>query len=306
MPTPNSILQLINRITRDQSLALDLRRLSVESGWSKFHLQREFVRYVGESPKQFMQRIRLDGAAASLVSGNESVLQIALDAGYASHEVFVRAFRRRFGCAPTLYRKRALKGVTSQQREHHAVFVRKASPCIRLYHTPVVTNQKIKNKPRNMYMATSNIERRVMEAQPILFIQKQVVHTEMQPVLAECFGRLYSHGVPAGLAIAGHPMTRYVKVGQGLWTIDCIMPLLQPAPGVGDMQAGFLASGPVAMATHSGPYEQLVETYVAIEKWISENGFAVNGPAWESYVTDPGQDPDPNNWKTEVFFPIVP
>ena len=82
-------------------------------------------------------------------------------------------------------------------------------------------------------MTTSKIERRVLEAQPILFIQKQVLPTAMQPILAECFGRLYGHGVPAGLAIAGHPMTRYVKTGQGLWTIDCIMPLLAPAPGVG-------------------------------------------------------------------------
>lgn len=155
-------------------------------------------------------------------------------------------------------------------------------------------------------MTTSKIERRVLESQTILFIQKQMLPTAMQPVLAECFGRLYGHDVPAGLAIAGHPMTRYVKTGQGLWTIDCIMPLLAPAPGVDDIQAGYLVAGPVAMATHSGPYEQLVETYVAIEKWIADNGLVTNGPAWESYVTDPGQEPDPKNWKTEVFFPIKP
>lgn len=99
-------------------------------------------------------------------------------------------------------------------------------------------------------------------------------------------------------------MTRYVTVGQGMWTIDCIMPLLTPASGTGDIQAGFLAAGPVVMATHSGPYEQLVETYVAIEKWIKDNGLVANGPAWESYVTDPGQEPDPAKWKTEVFFPV--
>jgi hypothetical protein len=29
-----------------------------------------------------------------------------------------------------------------------------------------------------------------------------------------------------------------------------------------------------------------------------------SGAPWESYLTDPGQHPDPKDWKTEVFWPI--
>ena len=154
-------------------------------------------------------------------------------------------------------------------------------------------------------MPDTKVSRREIAAQPILFIRREVVPSGMQPVLAECFGKLYGHGMKAGLAIAGHPMTRYITVGQGMWTIDCIMPLLKEAPAEGEeIQAGFLASGPMAVAMHLGPYEKLPETYVAIESWIKANGYQQSGPAWESYVTDPGEEPDPQKWQTEVFWPI--
>jgi AraC family transcriptional regulator len=71
------------------------------------------------------------------------------------------------------------------------------------------------------------------------------------------------------------------------------------------MQAGFLHAGPVACAVHAGPYEQLSETHAAIERWIEANGFHAAGAPWECYVTDPGEHPDPANWRTEVYWPLA-
>ena len=154
-------------------------------------------------------------------------------------------------------------------------------------------------------MRTPTIARKELAAQPILFIQRRVAFTQVQPLMAECFPKLYGHGQKAGLAIAGQPIARYVSTGRGLWTIDCAMPLLEPAPAEGEMQAGFLAAGPVAVAVHMGEYELLPETNAAIERWIEENGLSCNGAPWESYVTDPGETPNPADWKTEVFWPLA-
>ncbi len=83
------------------------------------------------------------------------------------------------------------------------------------------------------------------------------------------------------------------------------MPLAAPASASGEMEAGQLKSGPVAVGIHAGPYEQLPETYAAIEKWMESNGISAAGAPWESYVTDPGQYPDPKDWRTEVYWPIT-
>ena len=154
-------------------------------------------------------------------------------------------------------------------------------------------------------MPTLSIVRQDRPEQPILYIERRVAQTELQPMLAECFGKLFGHGHQAGLPIAGWPIARYLSTGPGLWTVQAAMPVTTPVTGEGEMQAGTLPGGPVALAVHAGPYGQLSETYAAMEKWIETNGFQIAGAPWESYVTDPGQLPDPADWRTEVFWPLA-
>jgi AraC family transcriptional regulator len=154
-------------------------------------------------------------------------------------------------------------------------------------------------------MADPTIDRKELDEQPILYIRRQVRRTELPQFFAECYPRLYGHGAQAGLAIAGQPAARYITVGPGQWTVDAVMPLRSPAATEGEITAGTLQGGPAAVAIHMGPYEQLEGTYRAVEKWIAERGYRHNGPPWEVYVTDPGQEPDSSKWKTEVYWPIA-
>jgi AraC family transcriptional regulator len=52
-------------------------------------------------------RGNLDRAAAALLLGDRSILEIALDSGFASHQLFTSAFLRRFGMTPRAYQTRA-------------------------------------------------------------------------------------------------------------------------------------------------------------------------------------------------------
>ena len=59
------------------------------------------------------------------------------------------------------------------------------------------------------------------------------------------------------------------------------------------------------MTIHAGPYEGLGEAHKALERWIDEQGLAAAGPAWELYLTDPGEVPDPADWQTKVVCPVT-
>ncbi len=59
--------------------------------------------------KKSTSRLRLDRAAAELVHGTRPVLEIALGSGFVSHEVFSRAFLRRFAMTPSAYRARGVR-----------------------------------------------------------------------------------------------------------------------------------------------------------------------------------------------------
>ena len=155
-------------------------------------------------------------------------------------------------------------------------------------------------------MPTLSITRQERPEQPILLIRRRIPRTQLQGMLAECFGKLFAHCQTAGLPLAGWPLARYVSMGVGLWTVEAALPLAMAVAGEGEMEAGVLPAGPVALGIHAGPYEQLPETNAAIEKWIEQNGWRVAGPPWESYVTDPGEHPNPADWRTEVFWPLQP
>ncbi len=76
------------------------------------------------------------------------------------------------------------------------------------------------------------------------------------------------------------------------------------AEGQGDVLAETLPAGPAATTIHSGPYDQLQNAYAAVEEWIATNGFCLNGAPWEAYLNDPADHPNPQDWKTEVYWPL--
>ncbi|MBL4790837.1 MAG: helix-turn-helix domain-containing protein [Kordiimonadaceae bacterium] len=290
----------------DEEQSLDA--LAARSGWSKFHLHREFCRHMGESPKKHILRLRLDRIAAELICEHsdhpqKSLLTLASENGFNSNEVFTRAFRRAYGCSPSQYRTNALNRAEELGSATHQHIVSTAGPCLKLHHSQ--TPEPYSAHSRSNPMSQLSITRKEIEAQPILFIRRRVEVSKIQPLFAECFSKIFGHCMKNGLAMAGQPTARYVAPGTGLWTIDCAIPLQQPAARDGDIEAGFLQAGPVAFAVHHGAYDQLPATNASIERWIEDNGHQKAGPPWETYVTDPSEHPDVKDWRTEVYWPIA-
>ncbi len=70
---------------------------------SRFH--HLFVGETGETPGNYLRRIRLDTAATRLRWTRESVGYIATAIGYDSQPSFTQAFQRRYGVSPLQFRK---------------------------------------------------------------------------------------------------------------------------------------------------------------------------------------------------------
>ena len=73
---------------------------------SRFHFDRLVSAAAGEPPATLRRRILLERAAHRLVTTTDEVLPVAIDAGYASHEAFTRAFSRAYGRPPSRWRRR--------------------------------------------------------------------------------------------------------------------------------------------------------------------------------------------------------
>jgi AraC family transcriptional regulator len=298
MPTERDILQLLSDLRGRLDGDVSLTAMAARAGWSPFHFHRAFRRVTGETPKQYTQRLRLEHAATTLVTSAESIVSIAAGAGFASHEVFTRAFRRHFGRAPAAYRAAALGNAATRVRARHAAVTATAGPCIGLFHIPV-------DHSRRITMPTLSIERRELPAQPILFVRLRAARHELAHTIAQGVGKVYMHAQKSGLALAGHPLTRYLSAGPGLLTIEVAFRVADAVAGEGEVEGGELQGGPAVVAVHGGPYDQLSESYAAMERWMEQNGLRPGGAPWESYVTDPAEHPDPADWRTEVYWPVA-
>jgi DNA-binding transcriptional MerR regulator len=60
----------------------------------------------------------------------------------------------------------------------------------------------------------------------------------------------------------------------------------------------------IASAVYKGSYDQISEVNEAVAAWISDNGYDYNGPMFCIYHVSPGHDPNPENWVTEVCYPV--
>ncbi len=97
----------------DRKLYLDnkltLTRLSVETGLSKHHLSEVLNRHAGKNFYEFLNGYRIDFIQKRLEEGSkQSILDIALEAGFSSKSTFNAIFKQFTGQTPTQYKK-ALK-----------------------------------------------------------------------------------------------------------------------------------------------------------------------------------------------------
>ena len=277
-----------------------LSNLAAETAQSLFHAHRTLRAVLGETPKQFTLRLRVDRAAAALISSQALILDIALDCGFESHEAFCRAFRRRFRMSPSDYRKRALMGSDARA---HADLVDEIGPCVGLYHID------LKERCSGNFMDYT-VSRKELATQPVLVVRRRVRRAEIAATVAAELPKVFLHAQRRGITIAGYPITRYLETSVGLVTLETGMRVTAHSgewtadEAEGDVLADNLPGGPAAVTIHSGPYDQLQAAYAALEEWIAANGFHAAGAPWEAYLNDPADHPNPQDWKTEVCWPV--
>ena len=80
--------------------------LALRLHFSRFHFDRMIKSVAGEPPNAFRRRILLERAAYRMITTRAPLIDIAVEAGYGSHEAFTRAFKQAYGAAPAAWRKK--------------------------------------------------------------------------------------------------------------------------------------------------------------------------------------------------------
>lgn len=121
--------------------------------------------------------------------------------------------------------------------------------------------------------------------------------------------------VAAGTALVDELLARLARLGLEPGPIVCLLtrpdddslllqmgtPVAAPPPGERMVE---LPAGPVAVARHVGPYEEVGLADLALHAWAEEQGREQAGPLRELYRNDPAVVP-PEALETDVILPLT-
>ena len=74
--------------------------------FSRFHFDRMIKSVGGEPPQALRRRILLERAAYRIITTKAPLIDVAIEAGYSSHEAFTRAFTKAYDMAPREWRQK--------------------------------------------------------------------------------------------------------------------------------------------------------------------------------------------------------
>lgn len=84
---------------------LNVQSVAEHAGFSIDYFNRMFLVHTGFTVMAYINHLRLKKSVELLRCSDKTVLEIALEVGYDSHEGFLKAFKKSYGIPPSQYRK---------------------------------------------------------------------------------------------------------------------------------------------------------------------------------------------------------
>ncbi len=102
----DSIKRVQEKIEKNFHQSLSVENLAIDANMSVRNFIRRFKKAVGNSPLEYIQRVRIEAAKKYLIEKNESVERVCLSVGYDDLSAFRKIFKRFTGTTPSAYRKK--------------------------------------------------------------------------------------------------------------------------------------------------------------------------------------------------------
>ena len=271
-------------------LLLSPADLARAAGFSAFHFSRMFAGMLGETPGEFLRRLRLERAAYRLSQGDR-VTTVSLDAGYERPEAFCRAFKSAFGRSPSAFRSKNLRWTLPTPNRMHFRPDGGVPPFLPLVKGHDMDVEIRENEKAQRVIAVRHVGPYTKVGAAFGQLMAWVGANAVTPTGP---GRMVSYDDPETVPEAELRADACIDVSADFSTGD-------PSVHVFD-----LAGGRYAVYTHRGDYAGLGAAWGALfGQWFPQSGQQIDDsrPCFETYFNDCDKV-SPDELLTELYVPI--
>lgn len=278
------INEVVNFILHNLSEELSLQQLADVAKYSPFHFQKIFKQVVGESPKQYVIRMRLETAAHALIMHqHKTVTEIALENGFSSSATFARSFRNYFGNSAEEFRNIPRQ----KQIENHK-------------QSSSIPSQNIKSDEIENCLKSLNIRVQKKDAYRGVFVNAKLHDDES---IQTAFRKVGQIAETHDLVSPNSHFAGAVYLHSGIYRAMIITKSNIPNHlNMLEIPAGKY----VILDLHSGFKENLERLKIFVEFWIPESGYRIADIVGYEFFTESPLEKPYQEIKKEIYIPIEP
>ena len=296
---------------------LSLQDLAQVASFSPFHFHRIFRAMVGETLSQFIQRVRIEKAAAQLIGNpRKSITRIALDCGFSGSAPFARVFKETFGMSASDWRSggyqkhRNIRKADSNDNQGPSK-IEKDSGAFSLYIDSATQNLiwRLKVKDTNLIQ----VEVKDMPDLHVAYVRHIGPYQGDETLFQRLFEQLMTWAGPRNLLRFPETMMMCVYHDDPdvtdpnkLRTSVCIT-VPEDTPVEGEIGKMTIPGGRFAVARFEllpDEYQQAWDTVFG--SWLPQSGYQPDdGLCYEIYQSDPAQHPEGKHF-VDICIPVKP
>lgn len=140
------------------------------------------------------------------------------------------------------------------------------------------------------------------EKQHAVVVREKVPMNQLPQFFGRVFGKTMGVAQAQGRQIIGPPFAVYFGMPTDTVDVAAGFPIDAPVEAADGTEPYELPGGQAVELLHVGTYESLSARYPELTDWMTEQKLTPAGIMWESYLNDPGDNPEAA--QTLVTWPV--
>jgi len=299
------INRVMDYIGKNLDKAIDLSVMAEIASFSPYHFHRIFTFVVGETPNNFLSRIKLEKAGQLLQDNQKlAISEVAYQCGFLNVSSFSRAFKTYFGMNAKDFRFQA-KAIYVKDGIRYGKNCKPISKIGKNWQE--VNDQFCSVELNQLILMDTKIEIKQMPELNLIYCR----HTGAFNLIGQAYEKLFKWAIPRGLVT---PETKTVTVYHDDPSITTMDKVRQDASLIvhaevkveGEIGKSKLAAGKYAIGHFEIKETEFEQAWNTMCSWFTESGFQPGeGSTYELYHNNYENHPD-FKFIVDICIPVKP